>query len=63
MANKSTKPQKTRGGGGGTAATKRAPSSRNNSRLSVDKRLNAVFDSITEELLTTLEHNYDRNKR
>lgn len=61
MANKSTKPQKTRGGG--TAATKRAPSSRNNSRLSVDKRLNAVFDSITEELLTTLEHNYDRNKR
>lgn len=60
MANKSTKPQKTRGG---TAATKRAPSSRNNSRLSVDKRLNAVFDSITEELLTTLEHNYDRNKR
>lgn len=49
-------------GGAQKAAVQRQPSSKS-SRLSVDKRLNAVFDSITEELLTTLEHNYDRNKR
>lgn len=61
MANKSAKPHKSRGGG--TAAAKRAPSFKNSSGISVDKRLNAVFDAITEELLTTLEHNYDRTKR
>ena len=61
MANKSAKPQKSRAGR--TAAAKRAPSFKNSSGISVDKRLNAVFDAITEELLTTLEHNYDRTKR
>lgn len=49
-------------GGARKAAAQRQPSSKS-SRQSADKRLNAVFDSITEELLTALEHNYDRTKR
>ncbi len=62
MAKRSANPSQKNARSAQKAAVQRQPSSKS-SRLSVDKRLNAVFDSITEELLTTLEHNYDRNKR
>lgn len=62
MAKRSVNPSQKNAGSTQKASVQRQPSSKS-SRLSVDKRLNAVFDSITEELLTTLEHNYDRTKR
>lgn len=62
MAKRSANPSQKNAGSAQKAAAQRQSSSKS-SRLSVDKRLNAVFDSITEELLTTLEHNYDRTKR
>lgn len=62
MAKRSASPSQKSTGSAQKAAAQRKPSSKSGSP-SVEKRLNAVFHSITEELLTTLEHNYDRTKR
>lgn len=56
MAQKATKPQKTDRG----EVKPEHSSTRQGKRSSkTEQRLNNVFNALTEELLTTLEHNYD----
>ena len=40
----------------------RATKLRKTEGAKTEQRLNNVFNALTEELLTTLEHNYDRKE-
>jgi len=63
MAQRSKTPGKS--GDAVDIAIKKQPSARRDSRprQSAEKRLSAIFDALTEELLTTLEHYYDRKEK
>lgn len=45
------------------AAKQQEPAPKPPRKQSAEKRLSAVFDALTDEILTTLENNYDRKER
>ncbi len=59
MAQKATKPRKADRGEvkPENSSTRETRQGKRSSKT--EQRLNNVFDALTEELLTTLEHNYD----
>lgn len=64
MAQKTAKPKtapKVRGGGGST--THQKPPTTAAKRASGDKRLDAILEAMTEELLTALEQDYKPKER
>ena len=66
MAQKTAKPKtapKVRGGGGGGSTTHQKPPTTAAKRASGDKRLDAILEAMTEELLTALEQDYKPKER
>lgn len=56
MPKKAAKPRKNAVGGGCKPASKPK-------KASADKRLNDILDAMIDELLESLEHNYNRKKQ
>lgn len=63
MTQQSVKPRKVQGRTETTAKKTSSAKNGGQSKQSTDRRLNAIFDALTEELLTTLENNYDTKGR
>lgn len=63
MTQQSIKPRKVQGKTETTVKKTSSAKHGRQSKQSTEKRLNAVFDALTEELLTTLENNYDTKGR
>lgn len=60
MAQRTAKPRKTKGG---AEATPQKKPKAKQAKATAEKRLNAIFESLTEELFTSLEHNYEPKER